>query len=1700
MTMIATPLHCANVAYLSRENRLPGEILTMIQLEMTRDEFEYLLDTLAENIPRQSLSDADFEEKITMLRRYSADEIIVLCKGLLHKEMDDAVASEWIQALNALHVNCEIEFFPGGVRDERYITALIREEVLSPFRGAITRYKWASWLLFGVYLAVFVFLGVSYGWTAKTGLYILLATLFYAIGIVGWLLGNVWLHGMYRSVRYAFLNMLIRQQISYRRALYVVENMTERTTASSRAAKAEKQLYALLANEMKRPFFVRSKRDIEIELEKILQLLRIPIHLYTLMILPLVILAWGICTISVFFFPGLSWLAASFALLKVIGFSLITTNIGAMLFQRAVIQSAQRAFLDAFAISLSQYQQALRILDEHQIRKRRIGVFSGIGNALYAAINVQVPTFTRREITRWLRRILSAFNCVQEIAILVVAFITWGSFAATPFVAYWRWCDALPWWQAGLCALAALCPAFLGMRYLCMPIGDYIVVAITTRIAAARFLRVFPKLHENNARAIRLLQRFAACDRRGKFGLYRVEELLYNSLEEDTPDPTNHPIKNVLSRMLSAGMSLLAFAGLLWLFAPLAWWQAALCCVFALIDYQIFRLLVGYAARFHAGLGVMILKEQTYHERTSRRTTEVLLGTMRHFRRPLPFISEISYAILRAHWKKASDALSQKEWERAERMFTVTFSTLEYLIEIKANTLSTRSKLVTTILPTLSDDLQPEFAEAFMMIGVCQHLSGKLLTARKTLEKSLAAYRLLATANADAYQEQRARLAAHLGICCCQLGDFPNAQKFLDDSHRSYQTFHDERLIIEMWREITEYFLGESTELIRLKTVEDCMNALPLVMQEGHAELLELALLAQRTLAHHLAWFGNLQTILKKLRERPPVPSRLATPAGKQQPVSDIKGKTLSEFDENAEAFFKNEDTKAFFKNLFPDFENIGERIGNNWDKERKERVYQEDGSVDDYVMQSFSLFGAMQKRLLYEQMAWHVEPILPYFDEDEYQAFSSAFPEAQVLLKEMTVDVKKYASKKHPELQEPEIDRIIEMGRFKDRIYLDMRQLTPAQKKRFEQLVPPAELNKRMFRAIRRPFSSYFGNRAKELRWRQQQANWWSIAILSRTVGKFDEAQQALQSLRHAYQQQIAQGDIGLRHELLTTLLALAACLLEEDKSENVVKIDAVMRDLWILLQTLYDDGYLSQAMMSSAAMVVEWYACPPHITHLPENAYKTSQYQALHISETALIWFDQMRTHVSRQAQTRLNEAHARLHRIAVTAARELQQFERAYLLLERGKARVLADQLHAVSLKPGKQVPMHLREQRRKLIQELAPFEWAQSLSPQDLYIFREKQRLLADVNEKIGKHDPAFAAMAQPQPLTRRDFSPLLADDELVLAFEQTDDMLRIYPITKRRGVHTPIAVDISACAIQQRVEQFHAELAKPGELDRESAAHQIGEWLTETLGLVLKEIVNQVDPQQIVFIPHREWHLLPLHLVFINPNDDILEIPFAMRYLPSMQIFCHLRREPSQTGDGCIIANPEGNLPSAEIESQFIHRLRPNDTILMRNAATKKAAIAAMTPARNLHFACHGKYEPDLKAHLSLADGELSAQELFSTVRFIHHPRLTVLSACQTAQIQTTEADEYMGFASSLLYAGTHNVIASLWSVEEGATRLLIEYFYRNVEETHLPLPLALQRAQEQLRKHAFKYECPYYWAGFIVIGEESAISHVVSSG
>ena len=297
---------------------------------------------------------------------------------------------------------------------------------------------------------------------------------------------------------------------------------------------------------------------------------------------------------------------------------------------------------------------------------------------------------------------------------------------------------------------------------------------------------------------------------------------------------------------------------------------------------------------------------------------------------------------------------------------------------------------------------------------------------------------------------------------------------------------------------------------------------------------------------------------------------------------------------------------------------------------------------------------------------------------------------------------------------------------------------------------------------------------------------------------------------------------------------------------------------------------------------------------------------------------------------------------------------------------------------------------------------------------------------------------------------------------------------------------------------------------------------------------MREELKNRKITNLILIPHRDLHRLPLHCLF----DE-----FICSYLPSGQI--GLTREKlsclTPLENLLLVENPNskpevngkakklGSLPYAEVESALIAQLFSHRHTLANKHVAKEALTEAVENNQQiLHYAGHGAYNSLNPVQSCLF---LTGTEQFNLTNIINLDltayQLVSLSACETAVTgNQTITDEYVGLVSAFLKAGVNYVISTLWEVESAATMILMVEFYQELSQGKSPV-IALKCAQNFLRnvtkeklltwvdtaisqltqeKHMgvraslrdlrneiakmeeYPYRNPYYWAAFTISG------------
>lgn len=224
--------------------------------------------------------------------------------------------------------------------------------------------------------------------------------------------------------------------------------------------------------------------------------------------------------------------------------------------------------------------------------------------------------------------------------------------------------------------------------------------------------------------------------------------------------------------------------------------------------------------------------------------------------------------------------------------------------------------------------------------------------------------------------------------------------------------------------------------------------------------------------------------------------------------------------------------------------------------------------------------------------------------------------------------------------------------------------------------------------------------------------------------------------------------------------------------------------------------------------------------------------------------------------------------------------------------------------------------------------------------------------------------------------------------------------------------------------------------------------------------------------------------------------------FSIVISPGFTSFTKVPKEVNkQFKDPIVLGNPANraylNLPGAEDEAKHVAD-RLGTKALVRKSATMKEVKAYLSQHSEsvdlIHLATHGVADaenPLDKSVLVFTDDSWTARDI-GKLRLTRKP-LVVMSACQTALGKNFPSGT-IGLAQAWQRAGASNVVMSLWSVDDTATKELMEQFVDLVASGQA-IDKALQAAMVSLRH---KYPNPSHWASFSIYGAPERIGEIAS--
>ena len=329
-------------------------------------------------------------------------------------------------------------------------------------------------------------------------------------------------------------------------------------------------------------------------------------------------------------------------------------------------------------------------------------------------------------------------------------------------------------------------------------------------------------------------------------------------------------------------------------------------------------------------------------------------------------------------------------------------------------------------------------------------------------------------------------------------------------------------------------------------------------------------------------------------------------------------------------------------------------------------------------------------------------------------------------------------------------------------------------------------------------------------------------------------------------------------------------------------------------------------------------------------------------------------------------------------------------------------------------------------------------------------------------------------------------------------------------------HRPIHQRVTAAnkpALLQTVNTFRKGVVNPDSQpsDYLPAAQQLYQW-------IISRLKSELDAQHIstlIFCLGGGIRSLPM--AALQDGQHFLIEQYSLAIIPAFNL---LDQNPAFLAGSKVLAmggsefKQENPLPAVPAELAAIQKLWSGESWLNQDFTLEKLkARRSQSTFGIIHLATHATFAPGSleESYIQFWDAPLQLNHLRDLELRLPVVQMLVLSACKTA---LGDLNAELGFAGMAVESGAKSVLASLWSVNDTGTLLLMTNFYQQLKNAPIKAEalrqaqLAMLRGQADrqsssvtrtLPRAVFPSELqdaanhadsshPYYWAAFTFIG------------
>lgn len=489
------------------------------------------------------------------------------------------------------------------------------------------------------------------------------------------------------------------------------------------------------------------------------------------------------------------------------------------------------------------------------------------------------------------------------------------------------------------------------------------------------------------------------------------------------------------------------------------------------------------------------------------------------------------------------------------------------------------------------------------------------------------------------------------------------------------------------------------------------------------------------------------------------------------------------------------------------------------------------------------------------------------------------------------------------------------------------------------------------------------------------------------------------------------------------------------------------------------------------------------------------------------------------------------------------EVEYFEKAFQIAERNKSLALDDAMRKLSVKRNGFIPDSLLDMEQQLQVDLSFYkrsiaEQVANANDKDdlkLNLWRNKVLYLSNSIDSLEQ----ILASSFPQYYYSKYNKVLITLEDLdQRLLKSSDEVLVEYFFGERNIYILSVGRQHRSFDILPITEMLHNHIDTYQQLvsqppASESAAAdfknfvEVSHFLYEKLLLPVLPNEDSDNIKKIIIIPDHSLNYLSFESLITNrpPSNKVDYSGQHLDYLVnrlninygfsvSTLLGSHQKQPSNQPkqlagfapsfGTGAVATNRNcelGQLYSLQCSQQEIKDISKivNGTLFSESEASKVSFVQNADEYGILHLATHACTDDTdpMMNRIYFADDFITTYELFAMQL---NADMAVLSACNTGSGKILKGEGVMSLSRGFAFAGCPSLLTSLWSVDDCATSQIMVEFYKQLADGIAKDEALFNAKRNYLSAQGRTNAHPYYWAGFVHVGNVEPLSFSSNRG